>query len=366
MPTAPLISATAALALVLAFGPPALAADAAPLPAPTYRGEIVIPTGLKIARTEFGGISGLDYDPDNQTYYAISDDRSEKAPARIYELKLKLSDKGIPGFDIAKTDTLTDLDGKPFKSGGVDPEAIRVDEKRQQIYWSSEGDASGRPQIFVASMDGQAKKTFDLPDAFIPNASGTRGIHPNLAFEGLAISPDGRTLYAMTENALVQDGDKATFDAGSKSRLLTIDLDTGKPGAEYVYETDKIPFRPKQIGGADNGVSEMLTLDENHLITVERSYLAGVGNHIAFYVVTLGGADDVSGLASIAGAKPLQKTLWFKIDEGDFGGLDIDNIECLTWGPDIGGERSIVIASDNNFSRHQMSQFVLFTVPKGE
>ena len=327
----------------------------------------MIQSGLKLGGVEFGGISGLDYDPDNQTYYAISDDRSEKAPARFYELKMDLSDQGIAGLDIAATDTLTGQGGKPFATGGIDPEAIRVDQKRQQITWSSEGDASGKPQIFVAGMDGKAKRTFDLPEAFLPNAGRTRGIHLNLAFEGLAIAPDGKTLYAMTENALVQDGDKATFDAGSPSRLLTIDLATGKPGAEYVYETDKIPFRPKQEGGsADNGVSEMLMLDADHLVTVERSYVAGVGNHIAFYVVSLDGADDVSGKASIDGAKPLQKTLWFKIDKGDFEGLDVDNVECLTFGPDIGGERSFVIASDNNFSSHQKTVFALFTVPAGK
>ncbi|MCB8840696.1 esterase-like activity of phytase family protein [Aurantimonas sp. VKM B-3413] len=356
-------------ALVGAFlaAAPALAEDAAPLPAPTYRGEIVIPTGLKIAGTEFGGISGLDYDAASGTFYAISDDRSEKAPARFYRLIMDLSEKGIAGLDIAATDTLTGLDGKPFPVGGIDPEAIRVDAARQRIYWSSEGDAFGKPQIFVAGMNGKAEKTLDLPDAFLPNAGGTRGINPNLALEGLAISPDGTTLYAITENALVQDGDKATFEVGSPSRLLAIDLDTGKPGTEYVYETDRIPFRPKQAGGsADNGVSEMLSLPDGRLVTVERSYVAGVGNHIAFYVVSLEGADEISGKATIAGATPLKKALWFKIDEGDFGGLDIDNIECLTFGPEIAGERSIVIASDNNFSRHQASQFLLFTAPAGD
>ena len=364
-PAALALAAAAALAAVVCIAAaPARAADAAQLPAPTYRGEIVVPTGLKIAGAEFGGISGLDYDPDNQTYYAISDDRSEKAPARVYELKMDVSDKGIAGLDIAATDRLTGQGGRPFATGGIDPEAIRVDEKRRRIYWSSEGDASGKPQIFVASIDGKAKKTLDLPGAFLPNVSGTRGIHPNLAFEGLAIAPDGKTLYAMTENALVQDGDKATFDAGSRSRLLTVDLESGRPGAEYVYETAPIPFRPKQEGGsADNGVSEMLMLDEDHLITVERSYVAGVGNHIAFYVVSLKGADDVSGKASIDDARPLHKTLWFKIDAGDFDGLDVDNVECLTWGPQIDGERSFVIASDNNFSSHQKTVFALFTVP---
>ena len=361
------LSPISALVFAALIAAPALAEDTAPLPEPTYRGEFVVPTGLGIAGTPFGGISGLDYDADSGDFYAISDDRSEKAPARFYRLKMDLSDKGIAGLDFAATDTLTGLDGKPFAAGDIDPEAIRVDRGRHRIYWSSEGDAAGKPQIFVAGMDGKAEKTFTLPEAFLPNAGGTRGIHPNLAFEGLAISPDGKTLYAITENALVQDGDKATFDKGSRSRLLTIDIETGKPGAEYVYETDKIPFRPAKPGGsADNGVSEMISLPDGRLVTVERSYVAGVGNHIAFYVISPKDGQTVADEGSAKDVAPLKKTLWFKIDEGDFGGLDIDNIECLTFGPEIGGERSIVIASDNNFSRHQKTQFVLFTVPAGD
>jgi hypothetical protein len=342
-------------------------ADEAPLPQPAYRGEIVLPTGLTLAGTEFGGISGLDFDTGTGLFYAISDDRSDKAPARFYELKLALSDTGIAALDIAATRTLRNEAGEDFAKGAVDPEAIRLDAKRDRLVWSSEGDAEGRPQIVVGTMDGKAEKTLDLPNAFLPNGDGTRGVRSNLAFEGLAISPDGQTLYAMTENALVQDGDKATFEAGSLSRLLTIDLETGEPGAQYVYETDPIPFRPTQpVKYADNGVSELLALPDGRLIVVERAYVDGIGNRIASYVVDPKDGQALPADASAAGVAPLKKTLWFKIDEGNFGGLDIDNIEAVSWGPDIGGERSLVMASDNNFSRHQKSQFVLFTLSGNE
>lgn len=354
------------LFLAAALAAPA-GADEAPLPRPTYRGEFVLPTGLTLAGTEFGGISGLDFDPETGLFYAISDDRSDKAPARFYELKLALSDAGIAALDIAATHTLRSAAGEAFAKGGVDPEAIRLDRSRDRLVWSSEGDAEGRPQIVVASMDGKAEKTLDLPEAFLPNADGNRGVRPNLAFEGLAISPDGRTLYAMTENALAQDGDKATSEAGSRSRLLAIDLEPGEPGVQYLYETDPIPFRPTQpVKYADNGVSELLALPDGRLIVVERAYVDGIGNRIAFYVIDPKDGQALPAGVSAAGGAPLKKTLWFKIDEGDFGGLDIDNIEAVSWGPDIGGERSIVIASDNNFSRHQKSQFVLFTLSGNE
>lgn len=339
------------------------AADVAVPPAPVYRGEIVLPTGLKIGGTEFGGISGLDYDPAADTFYAISDDRSERAPARLYTLKMVLGADGIASLDIAGSQVLLGLDGAPFPARSIDPEAIRLAGGR--LIWSSEGDATGRPSITKADLAGKGLGIFKLPDSFLPQEAGGRGVRGNLGFEGLALSPDGKTLYAATENALVQDGDKASLSAGSPARLLVLDLAEGKETADYVYETEKIFQAPAVPGApADNGVSEILTLDEGRLVFVERAYVAGVGNRIAFYIVSLAGADDVSARPSIAGARPLSKALWFSIDEGDFEGLDIDNIEAASWGPEIDGERSLVLASDNNFNSNQSSQFLLFTVPK--
>lgn len=341
----------------------AQAADVPVPPAPVYRGQMILPTGLKVAGAEFGGISGLDYDPAADTFYAISDDRSEKAPARFYALKMTLGTDGISGLDIAESHVLLALNGEPFAARSVDPEAIRLAAGR--LIWSSEGDATGRPTITKADLAGKGLGTFKLPDAFLPDEAGGRGVRDNLGFEGLALSPDGTTLYAATENALVQDGDKASLTAGSPARLLVLDLAEGKVTGDYVYETEKIFQAPPVPGApADNGVSEILALDADHLVVVERSYVAGVGNHIALFIVQLAGADDMSARPGIAGARPLSKALWFTIDEGDFGGLDIDNIEAASWGPEIEGERSLVIASDNNFNRHQSTQFLLFTVPK--
>ncbi len=55
---------------------------------PVLLGEIVLPTGLQIKGVEFGGVSGLDYDAAQDIYYAISDERSEKASARFYTLRI--------------------------------------------------------------------------------------------------------------------------------------------------------------------------------------------------------------------------------------------------------------------------------------
>lgn len=332
---------------------------------PEYLGQIVLPTGLKLAGVEFGGISGLDYDAANDQFYAISDDRSQKAPARFYVLKLTADDKGVSALDIVASHELTGADGKAFAEGGVDPEAIRFDAANGKLHWSSEGDADGKPAIFEAGLDGKFTRNLNVPVYYAPNADKTAGVYGNLAFEGLALSTDGQTLWASTENALAQDGDKATLEAGSPSRLISFDLATGEPKAEYVYETGKIFTKATaEPPYNDNGLAEILTLDDTHLLAVERSFAAGIGNEINLYVVDLAGATDVKGAETIKGmtVTPVKKEHVLKLGEGDFG-LDIDNVEAASFGPEIGGKRTLVLASDNNFNPiGQFTQFVVFTL----
>jgi len=347
------------LAVVLAMSAvPAMAQDAAGTI--DLLGSITLPTGLLIGGEEFGGISGLDYDAAADRYFAISDDRSQRAPARFYELALGLDAEGLHSIDIAQTHTLRQPSGDVFPENGVDPEAIRFDAARKSIIWSSEGDVSGAPAIYESRLDGSFLRSFAVPAYYDPNADNTSGIYGNLAFESLAISNDGATLFAMTENALAQDGGKATLEAGSHSRLIAFDIKTGAASAEYIYETGPIFTKATaEPPYNDNGVSDMMALADGRFIAVERSFAAGIGNQIKLFVVSLDGASDIGGQDSINGVKltPVTKLELATIGEGDFG-LDIDNVEAITFGPEIDGMPTLVIASDNNFSAAQFTQFV--------
>src|SRR6476661_1425169 len=50
-----------------------------------YVGSYTIASGTAFDGIDYGGISGLDFDAASNRYLALSDDRSEKAPARFYE-----------------------------------------------------------------------------------------------------------------------------------------------------------------------------------------------------------------------------------------------------------------------------------------
>ncbi|MGD9738333.1 MAG: esterase-like activity of phytase family protein [Bauldia sp.] len=325
-----------------------------------YLGTYTQPTGLLLNGAEFGGISGLDFDPATGLFYAISDDRAERGPARFYTLRLTIDETGIHTLDIVSTVEIMGADG-PFAAAGLDGESIRFDVARGTLFWSSERDADNVPGIFEVGTDGAFIGALAVPAYYLP-AGDTVGTYGNLAFEGLTLSADGNMLFATTENALAQDGLRATLEGGSRSRLIAFDLATGAPTAEYVYLTDPI-FTAATTEPAfnDNGISEILAVGDSEFLVVERSFASGVGNQISLYLATLDGATDILGAEiAPADAVPMEKSLLLTIAEGDFG-VDVDNIESVTFGPEIGGKRTLIIASDNNFSAAQFTQFVAFT-----
>jgi hypothetical protein len=208
--------------------------------------------------------------------------------------------------------------------------------------------------------DGAFLRPFVIPDKFHATA-GNQGIRRNLAFEGLAFAPDYATLYVVTENALLQDGPAASPTESSPSRLLALDYASGQPRAEYAIDVSPIPAAPARAGDfADNGVAEILAVDQERLLFLERSYVSGTGNTIRLFLVDLRGATDVSAFVSLAGRvyRPAHKRLLL-----DFStlGIRLDNTEGMTWGPRLpDGGRSLIFVSDDNFNSQQITQFLAF------
>ena len=61
---------------------------------------------LDFENTRVGGLSGMDYDEETGLFYMLSDDRSKKAPARFYTVKMDVNGETIEDVVIQSKTTL--------------------------------------------------------------------------------------------------------------------------------------------------------------------------------------------------------------------------------------------------------------------
>lgn len=336
-------------------------------------GEVVIPFNYSFKNTPVGGLSGLTYDPATETFYVISDDRSELADARFYSFQVKLNDDdwlGEKSIRLQEVSFLKTPTGAHYKLNTIDPEGIAATPD-SLIYVTSEGGRANEAPPFINAYerDGTFVKSLIMPGAYWAAKKEdrtTHGIRTNLAFESLALTPDGKTLYAATENALMQDGPIADTATTSPSRIIAYDVASGTVLHEYRYDVDKVYTSSGKRGPFSvNGLSDLMALDnEGHLLALDRNYVQEQGNHILLYKVDTEGATDLKGINNMEqhnqSIKPVKKTL--VADLSDYG-ITLDNFEGLVMGPELaGGGRLLLIVSDNNFSDAQQTLFAAFRI----
>ncbi|MEH1851888.1 MAG: esterase-like activity of phytase family protein [Nostoc sp.] len=334
-----------------------------------FIGEATLPKGLIFQKTEIGGLSGITYNAKSNLYYAISDDRGQKAAARFYTLKIDFS-KGVlekGGITPVSVTTLLNENGQTFRPGETDTEGIALTNK-ETVFISSEGDAVKLINPFIKQFSlssGKEIVTLPIPNKFLPDKNGQKGIRNNLAFESLTITPDKKHLFTATENALIQDGVAAKPNIGSPSRILQYNLLNNQPEKEFLYQTEPVAPFLNLLGKFASGLPDLLALDnQGHFLSLERSF-TGLGFAISLFQVSLEGADDIHNIDSLLAVdskniKPVQKKLLL-----DLRTLDVllDNIEGLTLGPKLpDGQQSLILVSDNNFNSLQRTQILAFKV----
>jgi len=328
--------------------------------------------------SKLGGISGLSPLPGGR-YLAISDDRSLLGPSRAYELEITYGTE--QGLRVVPRRVLPLLgqDGLPFPAMALDPEAI-VALPGGDFLVSTEGDTRTDPRLPPAvlrmSPGGRELGSLPLPVKFLPEATGTqtRGVRGNAGFESLTLTPTHDSLFAITEAPLVQDGFPSSFEEGSLLRLVQWGGDSGSftIARELAYPLSPVPLvveGPNPTGGV--GVSEALALDSRRLLVLERSFqwsdTSAGRNNVRLFEATLDGAEDVSGLSSLeerSGLRTVSKRLLLDFDRIipflPEEHRAIDNLEAMAWGPRTAeGRRTLVLASDSNFSASQETQFLL-------
>ena len=241
------------------------------------------------------------------------------------------------------------------------------------------------PSVLQFKPDGTFLSRFVPPDNYLPrNASGkvdfrpmenrTEGREDNRGFEGVALSPDGKTIYAILQSALTQDGGR---EAGA-TRLLAFDALTGTPRAEYAVRfTDPASLgeRAQKLKGKNLVFSDLLCLPDGKILALERDNRGQDGStdpkkaiFKSVYFLDLAGATDLLSLPDkpyslrkadpkfkpLTADQPIQyvkKTLLF-----DFENLDLPS-QGLAWDqvPEkweglalLAPDRLLVIA-DNDF-----------------
>ncbi|ARS42579.1 hypothetical protein CA265_24110 [Sphingobacteriaceae bacterium GW460-11-11-14-LB5] len=341
--------------------------------------EYVMPLNPIFQNTVVGGLSGIDYDVKQNQYYMISDDPSQRGPARIYTAQIDLKENKIDTVRITGVTYMLQENGKPYPQYGTDKsvkpdgESVRFNPLTQQLLWSSEGERLFKngdttivqPGLTFISTAGKFLDTIPMPKGFhfTKTESGPR---KNALFEGLTYADQYKTLYASLEEPLYQDGPQAAFEYDKAlTRILKFDVTTKKNTAQYAYQLDAMPVKPTVENDWNvNGISEILAINNHSLLVMERAWAKGHDDHtfIKLYLVDLRGAENEIDNSSFVQhpPKPLTKKLLF-----DFDSLNrhIDNFEGVTFGPQLpNGHLSLIFCVDNNFGKAQVQQFFLFEI----
>jgi len=381
-----MIVASHRCALLAVAGAFLLAGCAAPPPAPAVPdtiaqlrliGEQRLPWRQAFEGTMVGGLSGIDYDARRGDWVIVSDDRSDRNPARYYRAMLRYDDKAFTSIALTSVTTLRQPDGSAYPSSrqpaaghGMVPdfESVRVDPRDGSIWYGSEGDVALGLSPFVrrAAMDGAFQSALPLPPLFTVDRARRFGPRENQSFEGLSFAPDGNTLWVALEGPLYQDGPVPDTSRGAVNRITQFARD-GKVLGQFAYPLGALPAAPGKGKNADNGISELLAIGPTRLLALERS---GVQNdagayhtYVRLYEIDTAGATDIQALPTLAGAdyRPASKRL--VLDLNAIGLPKVDNLEGMAFGPVLSnGHASLVLISDDNFSETQVTQVLVFEV----
>ncbi|WP_343731948.1 esterase-like activity of phytase family protein [Duganella sp.] len=342
-----------------------------------FIGEQRLPWRLQFNGTMVGGLSGIDYDAARDEWVMISDDRSQFNPARYYRARLAYDAQSFQSVQLTGVSTFLQPDGTPYpsreeskRSNGVVPdlETLRVDPHDGSIWYGSEGDValSLDPFIRRAAPDGRYQYTLPLPPLFTVSKEHTSGPRNNQSFEGFSFTPDGRTLWVALEGPMYQDGPEPTPTQGAVNRITHFARD-GKVLGQYAYPLEAIPAAPGKGKYADNGISEILSLSETRMLVMERSGVqaddGSYKDYVRIYEIDTAGASDVQHLATLKGAGYQLVKKRLVLDIGDLKLPIVDNLEGMAFGPRLAnGHASLVLISDDNFSKTQVTQLLLFDV----
>ena len=247
--------------------------------------------------------------------------------------------------------------GNPL-NGRFDTEGIRLSNNGLSVFISDEYG----PYVYQFDrLTGLRIRTFTLPSSFyVTNlssmgsaeiANNTIGRVANKGMEGLAITPDGKTLVGIMQNALIQDA-ASSKAAKSLLRMVTIDIASGNVTHQYGY-----------LLTTGSGVSEILAINDHEFLVDERDGHGRANGDNAvvkqLFKIDLSNAVDITNMdGSTAVNNAVSKTLFldivslFTANNISAGNIPA-KIEGISFGPDVKQGKTklhtLWIANDNDF-----------------
>ena len=248
----------------------------------------------------------------------------------------------------------------------LDPEGIRVSNDGKSVFISDEYG----PYVYQFNRaTGERIAAFALPSALTAanlSSTGTAEISGNSSgrvankgMEGLAITPDGKTLVGFMQSPLIQDGG----DGGRANRIVTIDIATGTT-KQYVYDN----YLADKSKGYNS--SEILAINDHEFLVLERDGKGlGDGSNASvkrIYKIDLKGATEIGALNNGNGISGESALLPYAVSKSLFldlktalsaAGVAVDKIPAKLEGMALGEDiiegstlyHTLYIANDNDF-----------------
>lgn len=272
-----------------------------------YCGIDTVPFKTKFKNELIEELSGLEYTGQGNQYYAIPQSREN---AHVFLCSMDISEESIQ----VNFDSLIQLNHGPLEA-----ESIRINPQNNAIYIAEEGNG--------ASYIHQVDKELDLRTIYTSNKEQRY----NRGYEGLCFSPDGSIMFMGLESP----------KEGTVTNIISYNL-KNRMEVSYNYALDILPLDHKK----DNGITELLTLNDSTLLVVERAFLGSKnGNSIRVYKAIIPKVGN-----NIKKVKLLT----------DFSASPkIDNIEGVSFSA---SGKELIFVSDDNGNPHQQTLFICMKI----
>lgn len=331
-----------------------------------YLDDYILPSDLIVDGTKVGGLSGIDFY--NDKYYLACD---HPGNPRVYKSEIILNQNLIDTIVISEVIKLNRTSGF-LKENTLDLEAIRIDNGSANIVLTSEGAIAKnqKPSVFYVNSNGEFIKNFDLPDYF--TSIEKQQPRNNGVFEGLTKDFKNEGFWVGMELPLTKDGSKPKlFPTRSPIRITHFNKESGKADDQFVISLENISKIPWMYF-AVNGLTELIQYAAHEFLVLERAFSAGhgsYGNTVRIFNINTKNATNTLEFKNLREQKFTKATkelvFDFKSVKNKLTEGIIDNIEGMTFGPDLpNGNRSLILISDNNFNSlgKQLNQVILMEV----